>query len=158
MRWKKDARVQELEQQLTEVRGDLADRDRIIVQLEAVAADLREASGADEVGHLRAQLEAANGNIREAVSRYREVRLANMPDIPEVLVPQSARIAEVDMHFEAAERIVAQVRSNLEGGDKAGGRRATPPWRYPDMDSLSAAEKIRIGLQQRAEREAAERG
>jgi hypothetical protein len=145
-----DQKLTAAQEQIAALHGALAERDQRLAGLESDAAELRETA------------EARSAALLDAVARYREVRLLNAPDIPEDLVPPSATLAEVDLYFERAEKVVGKVQERLtqQQRDHGPGLPATSgsaPRRYPDYSSLSASEKIRIGLQQLNERETAKR-
>ncbi|HUF53446.1 MAG TPA: hypothetical protein VMR52_06705 [Dehalococcoidia bacterium] len=121
---------------------------------EAVAAG---ESATAEAETLRDELAGAQDQVREAAGRYRAARLAANPDVPEELIPEAESIEGVDGAFEAAIKIVDQVRERLEGegtGERHVARipAGSPPRRPPDVSSLPASEKIRLGLQQLDER------
>ncbi len=119
---------------------------------EAVAA--RESSET-ETARLRSDLEGAREQAHEAAARYRDVRLAAHPDIPQDLVPASETVEDVDREFEAALKVVGQVRERVE--EQQGGKRGarvpagSPARRQPDLSALPTSEKIKLGLQQLSE-------
>jgi len=106
---------------------------------------------------VEADAEGLRGQLREAAAKYREARFAATPDVPEDLVPELATIEEIDREFEAAQRVVGQLREKLEQ-EAADQKRRTrvpagaPARRQADVSSLSASEKIRLGLQRLDER------
>ncbi len=120
---------------------------------EAVAA--RE-SMETEAAQLRGDLEGVREQAREAAARYREVRLAANPDILQDLVPVGETVEDVDREFEAALKVVGQVRERVEE-DQSGKRGArvpagSPARRQQDLSALPASEKIKLGLQQLSDR------
>jgi chromosome segregation ATPase len=121
---------------------------------EAVAA---RAAVETEATQLRADLEGARGEARAAAVRYREVRLAAHPDIPRELVAECDTLEEIDRDFEAALKVVGQVRERVE--EEQGGKRGarvpagSPGRRAQDLTALPASEKIRLGLQQLSDRQ-----
>lgn len=120
---------------------------------EAVAA--RE-SAETAAAQSRNDLEGAREQTREAAARYRDVRLAANPDIPHDLVPVSETVEDLDREFEAALKVVGQVRERVE--EERGGKRGarvpagSPARRQPDLSALPASEKIKLGLQQLVDR------
>ena len=65
---------------------------------------------------------------------------------------------QIERDFEAAQRVVGELRKRIEDDAEAEKRSArvppgSPTRRAPDVSSLSPTEKITLGLQQRAERE-----
>lgn len=112
-------------------------------------------STATEAAQLRGDLESAREQAREAAARYRDVRLAAHPDVPHDLVPEGETVEDVDREFEAALKVVGQVRERVEE-EQSGKRGArvpagSPARRQPDLSALPASEKIRLGLQQLTE-------
>lgn len=115
----------------------------------------------DVAGSRIAELESAGeglrGQLRDAAIKYREARFAAAPDVPQDLVPELATIEEIDREFESAVRVVSQLREKLEK-DAADQKRTarvpagSPARRQQDLSSLSASEKIRLGLQRLDER------
>ena len=176
-----DDETAELEEQLAEARAQIESLQASAADAEARAATARgEVTAAnDATGELRAQLaesEAARDGVqgelsvlqsdvtglrsqlREAAAKYREVRLSSAPDVPHDLVPELETIEEVDREFEAAQRVVGQLREKIEreAGEQKRSVRVPPgsPARRPaDTSALSAGEKIRLGLQQADERQ-----
>jgi chromosome segregation ATPase len=122
----------------------------------AEAVEARE-SAESETSQLRADLEGARGLARAAAVRYREVRLASHPDIPGELVPEGDSVEEIDREFEAALKVVGQVRERVE--EEQGGKRGarvpagSPGRRAQDLGALPASEKIRLGLEQLSDRQ-----
>lgn len=109
-----------------------------------------------EAAQSRRDLEGAREQSREAAARYRDVRLAAHPDIPHDLVPEGETVEDVDREFEAALKVVGQVRERVEE-EQSGKRGArvpagSPARRQPDLTALPASEKIKLGLQQLSER------
>jgi multidrug resistance efflux pump len=128
----------------TDLRGQVG-------RLEAELAAIRESAGPNqaELDDLRARLEKAEGRARDASSRYRDMLLQAEPDLPVDLVTGDT-IAEIDGSVQQARATVARIRQRLE--EQAPTLRVPPgaPARAgPDLSSLSAAEKIRLGLQDR---------
>jgi chromosome segregation ATPase len=138
----------------------LADSRAQIEALQAAAADAeaRAATAQSELAEAREALSSAQTTIREAAAKYRAAVLASAPDIPEDLVPEAEDIAEIDRGIEAARRVVGRVREKMEAetADQARALRVpagAPVRRAPDVSALSPEDKIRLGLQQAAERE-----
>ncbi len=143
-----EARLATLRGELSEVRGE-------IVSLKAELGETRAArdSAHAELDSLRSQMADARGELDDAALKYREARLAAAPHIPSDLVAAAGDLGEIDRQFEAAERVVEQLRDKLQE-DKQAARvpLGTPPRRAPDVSGLSAAEKIKLGLQERDRR------
>ena len=127
-----------------------ATRDSAEVELASVRAELAEARSA------RAELVEARAQLREAALKYRDARLAAAPHIPADLV-RGETIDEIDRQLEAAQKVVARLRQELA----AEVRKEEPPARIPvgsparrapELSALSPTEKIKLGLQQLAER------
>jgi hypothetical protein len=90
------------------------------------------------------------GQLRDAVVRYREARLAASPDIPHDLVPELETVEDIDREFESAQRVVGQLREKIEREAVAQARSArvpagAPARREADVSSLSPSEKIKLG-------------
>jgi hypothetical protein len=86
--------------------------------------------------------------------KYREAKLAAAPEVPPDLVPASETLAEIDEGFEAAQRVVSQLRERMaEERQSARVPVGSPVRRAPDLSALSPSEKIRMGLRDLAERE-----
>lgn len=151
------ADVDRLQARLAESEALAADRQResadLKRQLETskqalVASDAVAQSHAVEAQTLQASLEAANGQVSEAVARYRSAVLAREPDLPADLIAGET-VEAIDAALTQARQTVAQVRQHLE--QQAQALRVPPgaPARAgPDVSSLSPADKIRLGLQQ----------
>ncbi len=149
-----EARAATARSELTEARKHAAEVEERLAQ----AASEREAAYG-ELSEAREALSSAQTTIREAAAKYRAAVLASAPDIPEDLIPEAEDIDEIDRGLEAARRVVGRVREKMEEetADQARALRVpagAPVRRAPDVSSLSPEEKIRIGLQQAAEREA----
>jgi septal ring factor EnvC (AmiA/AmiB activator) len=138
---------------LAEARGHAAEVEE---QLALAAAERETARG--ELAETREALTAARTAVREAAARYRAAVLAAAPDIPQDLVPEAEDIAEIDRCVESARRVVGRVREKLEEATAEAARTlrvpaGAPARRAPDVSSLSPEDKIRLGLQQAAQRE-----
>ena len=123
-----------------------------VLETELETARSAEQSAISEALELRSRLDVAQAQGRDAAMKYREARLASLPEVPSVLVPESNDLAEIDRGMDTAVRLVSQVReqarqeaqtSVLVGRVPAG----APSRGAPDLSSVSAAEKIRIGLE-----------
>ena len=108
-----------------------------------------------EAAELRSQLDAARAQARTAALRFREALLRTDPDVPPEMVPESDEIEGVELMFEVAQRIVAQVKEQAREEAQRSARvpAGAPVRRAADLSSLSASEKIRVGLEAMAERE-----
>jgi len=165
---------------VTNLEDQLADARSQIDSLQSAAADaearaLTARAEADSLRETQADLQAllvesesgrdvANGEVqglreqlRAAAARYREARLASAPDVPHDLVPQLDTIDDVDREFEAAQRIVGQLRERIQQEAVQERQAARVPAGAPgrragDTSALSPGEKIRLGLQQLSER------
>jgi hypothetical protein len=124
-----------------------------VVALETELGAEREAAAAEALD-LRTQLEEAQTQRREAALKYREARLAAAPDVPPELVPEADDIAEIERGMDAALRLVTQVRERVQQSQASQPPRVpagSPARRAPDLLSLSASEKIRVGLERLSE-------
>ncbi|TMC67957.1 MAG: hypothetical protein E6J13_15575 [Chloroflexi bacterium] len=136
----------------------LADAQARIEALEAAAADAeaRAATALEELTdarEARSEGEETRTRLAEAAVKYREARLASALEIPQELVPAAESLAEIDEAFEAARRVAAQLRERIEDERQSArvpvGSRSRRP---AGLSTLSASEKIRLGLQQLSER------
>ena len=137
---------------------DLAEALERISALEGELAVVRTAheSAVAETLQLHEELDAARTQVRAATDGYRQARLAAAPSVPPEMVPESDNILEIDRGLENAERLVNLVRESVQQELLATARQApipagSPARREPDLSSLSAAEKIRVGLQRLSE-------
>ena|SRR5213593_986785 len=170
---KEEDAVVKRQDQPDEVDEQVADRRAQIEALQSVAADaearaltaqaaLSEVQAArqsaeGEAEQLRAALAAARAEVKDAAAKYRAARLSTAPDVPPELVSASEDITQIDSEFEAAQRLVSELRENMQQAAREGSRArvpaGSPPRRAPDVSTLSATEKIRLGLQQLTEKE-----
>lgn len=124
---------------------------------DALRTQLAEAEGARDqangtIAELESHADAVRGQLRDAVAKYREARLGGAPDIPHDLVPEHETVDEIDREFEAAQRVVGQLREKIEREAVEQARAArvppgAPARRGQDVSSLSPGEKIKLGLQ-----------
>ena len=157
-----EARAATAGDELAAVRAELVEasavRDSAGAELASVQADLTSVraelhSAQAELADLSAQLAEARAVLQDAALKYRDARLAAAPHIPPDLVPAADDLAEIDRQFEAAQRVVGQLRDKLQ--DETRSARVpvgSPPRRPPDLSALSPTEKIKLGLEQRGER------
>lgn len=148
-----EARAATARAELDEARRQAAEVEE---QMARISEEREAAYG--ELSQTREALSTAQTAVREAAAKYRAAALAAAPDIPEDLVPDGEDIEEIDRRIEAARAIVNRVREKLEAqtAEQARGLRVpagAPVRRAPDLSGLSPDEKIRLGLQQAAERE-----
>ena len=141
-------------QEHTDITAEIVALREAVATLEAdlVTARAAQQSATSEALDLRASLEAAHAQSRDAVMKYREARLAAAPEVPPELVPDSGDISSIDRGMEAALRLVSHIRERaqqdaLESSATARVPAGAPPRRAPDLSSLSASEKIRMGLE-----------
>lgn len=151
-----EARAATLQERLTDAEAELARLNEAegatrgrLAEAEAAAENARR-----ELEDTTVDLEATRAQLRSATLKYREARLASAPEVPAELVPESETLEEIERDFESAQRVVSELRRKLEEESEAGKRSAhvpagSPARRGPDVSSLSATEKIRLGLEQR---------
>ena len=154
---KSDPETSAVKEQLTEA---LAQVDSL--QAAVADAEARAATHSDRIAALQGELDAARADserldtrLRESALKYREARLAASPHIPPELVTGEEQ-EEIDEQLAAAEHVVSQMRERVEKER----RQESPPIpagspvrRAPDYSQLPSGEKIKLGLQQLAERE-----
>lgn len=140
------------------VTGDLPegtlDELSALAEAEATAADAEQAAQAEELAATQRALDAERTRTRSAVARYRDAVLAAEPDLPPELV-SGETLEELDASLDAARRAVAQIRERIsveeEPGGPSGGFPVGAPARTgPTTAGMTAAEKIAVGLEQRA--------
>jgi chromosome segregation ATPase len=138
----------------TDITAEIAALKDAVATLEADldAARAAQQAATSEALDLRASLEAAQAQSRDAVMKYREARLAATPEVPPELVPDSGDISEIDRGLDAALRLVSHIRERaqqdaIESSSAARVPAGSPPRRAPDLSWLSASEKIRMGLE-----------
>lgn len=153
---KSDPETSVLKEQLAEA---LAQVDSL--QAAVADAEARAATHSDRIAALQGEVDAARADserlstrLRESALRYREARLAACPHIPPELVT-GEEPEEIDEQVAAAERVVSQMRERVEKER----RQESPPVpagspvrRAPDYSQLPPGEKIKVGLEQLAER------
>jgi len=155
----------ELEQQLAEAEAQIetlqsaaADAEARAATVQAELAEVREAySGARaeiaDAAQTRAELTETQSRLREAVVRYRAAKLDGAPEVPEDLVRAAESLDEIDAEFEAAQRVVSQLREKMQEERQSSRIPAGSPLRRaPDLSNLSATEKIRLGIEERDRR------
>ena len=127
------------------------------LQAELEAARAAEQAAVSDAQELRGSLDAAQAQVRDAAGRYREARLTAAPEVLPELVPESDDIAEIDRGMDAALRLVSHVREQARHEATTPAPAAlrvpagAPSRRAADLSSLSAAEKIRVGLESLSE-------
>jgi len=121
----------------------------------AAEAQLAEASAAreaaeGELSQLRAEVDETRTRLAEAAVKYREAKLASAPEVPADLVPPAESLAEIDEGFAAARRVVGQLRDRIQEERQSARVPVGSPTRRgaPDLSTLSASEKIRLGLEE----------
>ena len=115
----------------------------------------------DRLAEAQAQIESlqtaaadaeARARLPKAAVKYREAKLASAPDVPHDCVPQAESLAEIDEGFEAARRVVGELRERMqEERQSARVPAGSPVRRALDLSSLPAAEKIKLGLRELSE-------
>lgn len=155
---KSDPETSALKEQLVEA---LAQVDSL--QAAVADAEARAATHGDRIAALQGELDTVHADserlstrLRESALKYREARLATSSHIPPELVT-GEELEEIDEQLAAAELVVSQMRERVEKER----RQESPPVpagspvrRAPDYSQLPPGEKIKLGLQQLAEREA----
>ncbi len=155
---KSDPETSALKEQLAEALAQVDSLQAAVADAEARAATHGERIAAlqGELDTVRADSERLSTRLRESALKYREARLAASSHIPPELVT-GEELEEIDEQLAAAERVVSQMREHVEKER----RQESPPVpagspvrRAPDYSQLPPGEKIKLGLQQLAEREA----
>ena len=155
---KSDPETSALKEQLAEALAQVDSLQAAVADAEARAATHgdRIAALQGELDTVRADSERLSTRLRESALKYREARLAASSHIPPELVT-GEELEEIDEQLAAAEQVVSQMRERVEKER----RQESPPVpagspvrRAPDYSQLPPGEKIKLGLQQLAEREA----
>jgi len=155
---KSDPETSALKEQLVEALAQVDSLQAAVADAEARAATHgdRIAALQGELDTVRADSERLSTRLRESALKYREARLAASSHIPPELVT-GEELEEIDEQLAAAEQVVSQMRERVEKER----RQESPPIpagspvrRAPDYSQLPPGEKIKLGLQQLAEREA----
>jgi DNA repair exonuclease SbcCD ATPase subunit len=159
-----DEEVVMLEEQLATANADIERLQARVADAEAAAStrgeelatlrqrvaeqETRLAEYGAELDDTRGAYETQGGQLRDAVARLRQALLEREPHLPGDIVTGET-VAELDAAIETARQTVAQVRQHLEQQAQTLRIPAGAPARAgPDVSSLSAAEKIRLGLRQ----------
>ncbi len=124
-----------------------------IAEAEATAAAADQAAEAVELAAVQRELATEQAQTRAAVARYRDAVLAAEPELPPELV-SGETLEELETSLESARRAVAQIRERLSVESE--GERGFPvgaPARGGTLvaASMTSAEKIAYGLEQRAQ-------
>jgi chromosome segregation ATPase len=132
----REARAGHLDAQLAQVRDELE------------ASRIRAQAGDGEVASLQERNDLLLAQVHGAAERYRDLALAQSPELPAELVTGET-VEEIEDALQRARETVARVRGHLEQQAQAGRVPAgSPPRSAQATAGLSAAEKIRLGLQQ----------
>jgi len=109
-------------------RTELAAAKQARTSAEAQLAEVASGREAAEVelSRLRSDVEEVRTQLSEAAVKYREAKLSAAPEVPADLVPASESLAEIDQGFEAAQRIVGQLRSGWRRSGSPRGCRWSP--------------------------------
>ncbi|MFQ5872855.1 MAG: hypothetical protein ACE5JL_03515 [Dehalococcoidia bacterium] len=143
----RQARAAHLEEVATALRQDLTSAQAELVEArdQLIARDQELATVQDELAEARTE-------ATTAALKYRDAILAAEPWLPADMVAGDT-VAQIDEALDKARRTVVQVRQHLEEqAQQARVPTGAPPRRPPDLSSLSPLEKVKLGLQQRAER------
>lgn len=154
---KSDPETSALKEQLAEALAEVDSLQAAVADAEARAATHSDRMAAlqGELDTARADSERLSTRLRESAIKYREARLAASPHIPPELVT-GEELEEIDEQLVAAERVVSQMRERVEKErrqESAPVPAGSPVRRPPDYSQLPPGEKIKLGLQQLAERE-----
>ena len=147
--------VARLQAELDATRGRIASMERdAAAEQERLRAELAAATDAvaafeADAAAMRTEVEASDGRLREAASRYRELAIRAEPSLPPELIAGDS-IDAVEASLETARAIAGRVRSQMEQETQAARVPAGAPARGgADLSALSPEQKIRFGLGQR---------
>jgi hypothetical protein len=136
-----DQELAMLQDELAEARAEIE-----VVRTSAAGSEARAAQLEERLGEAIERERALTEQALAAVARYRALAIEHSPELPEGLVTGDT-IEEVDAALERARGTVARVRGHIESQAQASRVPAGAPERSsPDLSSLSAEEKIRMGL------------
>lgn len=109
-------------------------------------AEQVEAAKIADVEAAKAQVKTLTTNYDTAVATVRALTIAANPDVPEDMV-SGKTIEEITASLARARQVVEKVRASLDAGIKNGRIPPGAPARTgPDLDGLTATEKIKAGL------------
>ncbi|MGH2585372.1 MAG: hypothetical protein ACRDJE_10710 [Dehalococcoidia bacterium] len=150
-------------EELDELREELVGARTEAARLAEEAAEraARAEQLAQEMGSLRQELEtarlettqaraSATEESRRLAERFRGVLLQTAPEVPPEMV-QGDNVDELDRSLVAARQIVARVREQVQTQTASRVPAGSPVRSGVRMDSLSPAEKIRLGVAERQE-------
>lgn len=151
--------MEELDELREELVGARAEAARLAEEAAERAA--RAEHLVEEMGTLRQELEAARleatqartsaaEESRRVAERFRSVLLQTAPEVPPEMV-QGDTVEELDRSLTAARQIVARVREQVQTQTAARVPAGSPVRSGVRVESLSAAEKIRLGVAERRE-------
>ena len=143
-----EARAATLEERLAQAQAEIESLRSHLGELESQlqARDAALAERDQQLADLHPQIDALQEKLRQAAIRYRDARLAANPELPADLVTAET-LEEIDEQFDAALKLVSEVRNRLQAESQAARVPiGAPPRRGPDLSALSPAEKIRLGL------------
>jgi len=149
-----DEELAAVQEELAAARSELEQLQTAVADREARATHVEEqlAEARDELAQIRNDAQSREQELAEqvrgAAQRYRALALEHAPELPEELVIGET-VDEVDQSLERARETVSRVRGHLEAQTQAGRVPVgAPPRSGPDPATLTAEEKIRLGLQQ----------
>ena len=145
-----------LREQLEAARSQIARLEAAATDAGALRTALDEANArvetaTGETSALRTQIEQSSARERTAAGRYRELALRAEPDLPAEMIAGDS-VEAIDASIVAAREVVTRVRSHIEAQAQAARVPAGAPQRGErDLSGLSPQQKIRFGLEQRAQ-------
>jgi hypothetical protein len=98
------------------------------------------------IAGLEEDILARDGQLANAIAKYRAAVVAGAPDVPEELVEGNS-VEEVDRSLERARAIISKVRDQFQAEEAARSVPAgAPPRTPPDLSALTPGEKIAYAL------------
>jgi chromosome segregation ATPase len=135
--------------QIARLEAAASDADGLRTALDEANARVEAATG--EASSLRAQVEEASERERTAAVRYRDLAMRAEPELPAEMIAGDS-VDAIDASIVAAREVVTRVRSHIESQAQAARVPAGAPQRGErDLSGLSPQQKIRFGLEQRAQ-------
>jgi chromosome segregation ATPase len=143
-----------LQEELVSVRADVerltedvADREARVQTMVAELESMRR--GAEVARAEAAQVrESALETSRQVVDRYRAALLQSLPDVPPELI-RGESLDDLDRAAALAREIATWARDQAQTAAAARIPAGSPARAAPDLESLSASEKIRMGISAR---------
>lgn len=138
-------RQESRDERVPELLAQLREQEARIQELESELGQVRRA-----LEESRSQAEAFRAELALALEKYRQVLLASAQEVPEELV-RGETVAALEEAFNVARAMVERVRRQMEAKMEHGRMPVGSPTRRPvDLSALPARDKIILGLRRTA--------